>query len=78
MRLGAPPPRILRRGKAWEELREETLQMRKRGAARKEVRGRQTFLLSCNVKRWINTRLIPWLPRPLQGHGHLPKLPQTR
>lgn len=52
--------------------------MSQRGAARKEVRGQPRVLLGCSLKRWLNIRLIPWLPSPLQGPSHLPELPQTR
>lgn len=53
--------------------------MRRCRAPRKEPRDWQRLLLlSCNLKRWSNKRLILWLPSPLPGHSYLPKLPQAR
>lgn len=52
--------------------------MRRSRAPRKEPRDWQRLLLSCNLKRWLNKRLILWLPSPLRGCSYLPKLPQAR
>lgn len=53
--------------------------MKRSRAPRKEPRDWQRLLLlSCNLKRWLNKRLILWLPSPLQGYSYLPKLPQAR